>query len=558
MKGLVYNIRGKFDAEHVVIIWFVINFLSASFTQLYNDESYYTLFANQLALGYFDHPPMIALMIKAGSFLFKDEAGVRILSVASVSFALYLIYKLAGVNKPMLFLAAIFSVSGLNLLGFLALPDSPLLLFSIIFFLFYKRFLIRDSVPNMFLLGFAMAALLYSKYHGILVIFFTLLSNLNLLKSNRFRLSVLIGLFLFFPHIYWQYKNDFVSIIYHLFERSENHYKFSFTYEYLIGQILYYGPVTSIFMIIASVKYKISDLIDKALLWNLYGIFCFFLLGSLKGRVEVNWTLPAIIPMLIFFLKYSTSVSAFTRWFYYLSVPVILMIFILRLELSYPLINLKINRIDDLRGQKEFAKEVIDKSQGLPVITNRYQTAGILSFYTKVFTPSINVNGRRNQFSLWHADDSLRYRKVSFVNNYMNEGIKILSDSYKNYRVTVIDSLPVMNDLLISAGVRKIKVNQGGLIDIKVFLSADKPADNYRDAGRYKTRLSAGLYKDDNLMMEDVCPFPVDIILENNKGELYFHLQAPRETGKFKLIISLKTSDIGTWSTMKTVDLSVN
>ena len=227
----------------------LVNILSACFTQLYNDESYYTLFANQLAFGYFDHPPMIALMIKAGSILFENEAGVRILSVASVSFALYLTYKLAGVHKPMLFLAAIFSVSGLNLLGFLALPDSPLLLFSIIFFLFYRRFLIRDSVPNTLLLGFAMAALLYSKYHGILVIFFTLLSNLKLLKSTRFRLSVLIGLFIFVPHIYWQFKNDFVSIIYHLFERSANHYKFSFTYEYLIGQILYYGPVTSIFMI---------------------------------------------------------------------------------------------------------------------------------------------------------------------------------------------------------------------------------------------------------------------------------------------------------------------
>ena len=76
---------------HVIIIWFVINTISAYFAQLYSDESYYVLFSKQLAFGYFDHPPMIALMVRCGSIFFANELGVRIFSVIAVSAALVLI-----------------------------------------------------------------------------------------------------------------------------------------------------------------------------------------------------------------------------------------------------------------------------------------------------------------------------------------------------------------------------------------------------------------------------------------------------------------------------------
>jgi hypothetical protein len=557
MRNVIHNISERVTIMHVVIIWLAVNLCSACFTLLYSDEAYYALFADQLDFGYFDHPPMIALMIRTGSFIFKSELGVRFLPVIAVTVALYFIYRLAEVQKPVLFLAAIFSMLGLNILGFLALPDSPLLLFTVLFFLVYKRFLQKETILDSILLGLTMAAMLYSKYHGILIIFFTLISNLKLLRSGKFHLAALTGILLFSPHIIWQLNNDLVSISYHFFERSAPHYKVSFTYEYLLGQILYYGPVSVIFMFIAAIKFKSLNLFDKALTWNLWGIIGFFLLSSLKGRVEVNWTLPVIVPLLIFFMKFSVVKPVFASWFYFLAFPVIVIICLLRLEIAYPVLGLKINRINDLRGHKEFGKEIADKSHGLPVITNSYQKAGLISFYTNTFVPSINLNSRRNHFNIWHADDSLRFRKVAYVNNYLYEGSKIRNSYYKDYKVTIIDSLPVMNDIIISAGYRKLTVKANETVNIKVVLLSQKAPENYRDAGIFKTRLSACLYKEDKLLTEKICSLPVDLLFKEHSGEYDFPFVAPSENGNYRILISLKTSSLGTWSTKKTVNLTV-
>ena len=42
----------------------VLNLLQAHFTELIFDEAYYWHYAQNMAWGYFDHPPMVALMIK--------------------------------------------------------------------------------------------------------------------------------------------------------------------------------------------------------------------------------------------------------------------------------------------------------------------------------------------------------------------------------------------------------------------------------------------------------------------------------------------------------------
>jgi len=416
----------------------------------------------------------------------------------------------------------------------------------------------KESLLNSIILGLTMAAMLYSKYHGILIIFFTVISNLKLLKSKMFWIAAILGILLFIPHLVWQYNNDFVSISYHFFERSASHYKFSFTYEYLLGQILYYGPFSAIFMIFAAIKFRQSNLFDKALMWNLWGIVGFFLLSSLKGRVEVNWTLPILIPLLIFFLRYSVTKPVFTRWFYIFAVPVFVLISLLRLEIVYPVFDLKAPRIEDFRGHKEFGKEIVEKCKGLPIVTNSYQKAGIVSFYTNTFAPSINVNGRRNQFNLWLATDSLRFKKVAFVNNYLDDGVQIQNSIYKDYRITFIDSLPVMNDIHITTRIEKLSVKQNGKVEIQVVMLAPKAPENYRDAGDYTTRLYASLYNEDNLLVENVSVIPVNLIFEKNNGEYKFQFKAPAEKGKYQIFISLKTSKLGTWNTKKKVNLTVS
>src|SRR5208283_1777932 len=58
---------------------------AAARLELTFDEAYYTLWSRSLAFGYLDHPPIVALFIRASTVLFGDsEIGVRGLSLAFV------------------------------------------------------------------------------------------------------------------------------------------------------------------------------------------------------------------------------------------------------------------------------------------------------------------------------------------------------------------------------------------------------------------------------------------------------------------------------------------
>ena len=554
IKSLVHKIK----ISHVILAWLILNLVSASFTILYNDEAYYWLYSSRLAWGYFDHPPMIALFIKAGTLLGKNEFFVRLFPVSGIAVALYCIYRLSGVQNPVLYLMSVLSVFALNLLGFLALPDAPLLLFTALFFVAYRRFLAKEDTLNTLLLALAMPAMLYSKYHGILVIFFTIVSNLKLIRSYRFLIAASLGLLLFIPHLVWQYCHGFVSFSYHVIERSASNYNFNVTVEYIIGQVLFYGPVTSVFIYWALIKHKAIDAFERALIWNAWGIAGFFLLSSLRGRVEPNWTLPALIPMLIIFMRYYEGRNDLLRRIYGFAPPVIILILLFRFQIVLPLINVPISRIDDIRNQKDFVKEVVAGSEGLPIVTGSYQKAGIISFYGGNFSPSINLNGRRNQFSIWHSSDSLRFHKVAYINNYMSEGVQIQNPSFRDFKITVIDSLPVMDDISISVLPLMADARMNQEFSISVLLSAGKPYDRYRDVERFKTRLYAQLYFKEKLVKEEICPIPVDILLDKYNGEYKFRFISPAEKGTYRIFFALKTSDLGTWSTGKVSGIKVD
>lgn len=61
-----------------------MRFVAAAFLPLYyGDEPYYWLWSRHLAWGYYDHPPAVAVLIRAGTALFGDtEFGVRFVGLA--------------------------------------------------------------------------------------------------------------------------------------------------------------------------------------------------------------------------------------------------------------------------------------------------------------------------------------------------------------------------------------------------------------------------------------------------------------------------------------------
>src|SRR5678816_3593897 len=85
--------------------WIILTFIQSAFTELLDDEAYYWVYSRFLDWGYFDHPPMIALMIKAGYSLFPNPFGLRLFTVLMSTATLIMIDSLLEKQNYKLFYA---------------------------------------------------------------------------------------------------------------------------------------------------------------------------------------------------------------------------------------------------------------------------------------------------------------------------------------------------------------------------------------------------------------------------------------------------------------------
>src|SRR6201996_7009384 len=76
-----------------VVALILLRLVAAAVTPLTFDEAYYWTWSKHLAGGYYDHPPMVAIVIRLGTLLAGDtELGVRLVSILlalPMSFAIY-------------------------------------------------------------------------------------------------------------------------------------------------------------------------------------------------------------------------------------------------------------------------------------------------------------------------------------------------------------------------------------------------------------------------------------------------------------------------------------
>src|SRR5690606_6280548 len=235
--------------------------LQAFFTPITEDEAYYWLWSQQLDWGYFDHPPMVAWWISIGYEFFQNELGVRMLTVFFNSFSVYFLWKILHPitqNQIKLFFGIIGSLLVFQVFGFLTTPDAPLLFFTIFYLFSLKKFLEDNSNKASLLLAISLAGLMYSKYHGILLILFSLLPIFKIWWRNpKFYLVVLGSLILYLPHFIWLFQNDFIPVRYHFLERSaDEHFEFRKLFNYLGIYFLGAAPFLSYFICKSIVELK--------------------------------------------------------------------------------------------------------------------------------------------------------------------------------------------------------------------------------------------------------------------------------------------------------------
>jgi len=410
-------------------IWLLLGLMQAGLTELQDDEAYYWVFSRFPDWGYFDHPPMIALLVKMGYAIFPNELGVRLFPLLLNILSLVIIENLTGKKNPLLFYAIVLSIAVIQVTGFVAVPDIPLIFFTALFFLCYKRFTENFSWLNTLLLGLAVALLFYSKYHAVLIVLFTLFSNIKLFTKYQTYLAGIIALLLFAPHLWWQYQHDWISFRYHLFESNVNAYKPSFTFNYLAGQLLLPGPVAGFILLPAAFLYKTKNETEKALRLTMMGIYVFFLLSSFRGKVEANWTSPALVGLIILSYQYLNERLSWQKWLVKLLPVTLLLVLLARIVMIVDVLPVKAIQ-QRYHAWKDWPAALKEKTKGLPIVfSNSYQRASKYWFYSGQMTYSQNLyKQRRNNYNFWPIEDSMLGKPVYLLDIY---GLSRFKDSMK-------------------------------------------------------------------------------------------------------------------------------
>jgi hypothetical protein len=399
----------------------IINLLQSNFTALFEDEAYYWVWSKDLAFGYFDHPPLVALWIKIGTFFFDGELGLRFFSTISFSLMLVIIWLIIDHkekwNYVWLYFLLISSVALLQVFGFVTTPDTPLFLFSAVFLYAYKRFLKENDLVNTLFLGFAMAALLYSKYHGLLLIVFVVLSNISLFKNKKFWFASIIGFLLFLPHMYWQYMNGFPSFVYHLKERSKQLYRIDNTIMYFVNVIAIVG-ITFPVIYNAFFKQKVTTVFDRSLKFIVYGFIIFFFFSTFSSRPQAQWTGIILIPLVLITFPYFIQNQKAKKWLIILGLSQFGIILIARLFLANE--NLSPIKLEPHIAQT-WIPELKEKTGSKPIVfVNSYRNAALYRFYTGINTYSYSVlKGRKSQYDLLDFEDKMQHKNIYAVSKLL-------------------------------------------------------------------------------------------------------------------------------------------
>src|SRR5271170_2149919 len=146
---------------------------AAAWTPLTFDEAYYWMWSKHLAGGYYDHPPMVAVVIRLGTMIAGDtELGVRLVSILLALPMSYAVYRAAAIlfggRRVAATATILLNVTLMAAVGtMIVTPDSPLLVASSFIVLCLAKVLETGRGAWWLAVGAAVGAALLSKYNAL-------------------------------------------------------------------------------------------------------------------------------------------------------------------------------------------------------------------------------------------------------------------------------------------------------------------------------------------------------------------------------------------------------
>lgn len=276
----------------------------AAITPLSFDEAYYWMWSRHLAAGYYDHPPAIAFVIRAGTEVFGDtSSGVRagsfLLSVAA-TFAVWrtgiIVTGDAGCGAMAALFFNVMPMIGIEALA--ATPDSPALAASAFFLLALAKVAQTGKGTWWIAAGVAGGFALLSKYTGF---FLGLGALFWLIVSRRERhwltspwpyMGAGLGLVMFVPVLLWNADHGWISFAQQFGRVGAGGFTFRYLGEFLAGQFALASPVIAVLAVAGIVQIlrapdsRRGEILVAA---SAAPAMLYFLWHSLRGRVQGNW-----------------------------------------------------------------------------------------------------------------------------------------------------------------------------------------------------------------------------------------------------------------------------
>lgn len=401
----------------VIIFVFIINVIQGGVTELLPDEAYYWIYREHIDWGFFDHPPAVAVWIYLSDLLFSGEMGVRFFSAISYIFTLWFVWKTINHSKKKeftwLFLVVFLSSVLLSVYGFITTPDAALMPFFALFLYAYRLYLTKKNTLSYLLLSISIAGMMYSKYQGILIVFFLIISNFKLLRDPRLWLASLLALVLYIPHLYWQWANDFPSLKFHLVERGNRSYKFEHTLMHFVNVIAIVGITFPIIYKAFFKGQKTKDLFHKGLNFIIWGFIIFFFLSTFKGHVQAQWILAIAIPLILITVPFLIENEKSRKWFVYLACVNFAVMIVARVQLITPIFPIKM----ETHGNEKWANELKEKTKGQQkVFINSYRHTAAYWYYAQEKAYYLkNYSGRNNHFLLLQKGKDISAPEIALI-----------------------------------------------------------------------------------------------------------------------------------------------
>jgi 4-amino-4-deoxy-L-arabinose transferase-like glycosyltransferase len=285
-----------------------LRFWAAASTELHPDEAYYWYWSRHLAASYYDHPPMVAYVIRLSTDLFGNSPlGVRFLSIlmiVPISAATYatgrLLFDRAVGVRGMLWLNATILV-GVG--GLIATPDIPSVLFWSLTILAFAMAVHSGKGGWWLVVGCCAGLGVLSKLTDLFLAPGLLLSLLlgrdqrHWLRSPWPWLGAAVAALLLVPMIRWNLAHDWITFSKQLGRAAPSRFYAQGLPEYLAGQYLLLNPGVATFAAIGLVLWLRRKLDESArgldiLILSSLPLLGYFAVHALFASVQGNWPVP--------------------------------------------------------------------------------------------------------------------------------------------------------------------------------------------------------------------------------------------------------------------------